>query len=449
VSDYLLSLVPGDRKEIEFRIVTKQGEIHWVFEKSQCEAGQSEGELLLLGAVTDITERKTNEVALLAATQVAEAASQAKALFLAKVSHEIRTPLTSIIGFTELMEDAELTPEYKKYLATIKTSGIALASLIDDVLDLSKIEAGKLAVKPKDFSLHNLITRMVTTQEPQIEEKNLTCDISIDTGVPDVLIGDPLRIQQVLLNLLRNAIKFTEKGDIGIAVSVVEESGMRVLLDIVVRDSGIGISANLQERIFEPFVQALGSRTHKYGGSGLGLTISQTLAGLMGGTIRVQSQEGVGSTFHLLIPLQRKNDNLSGKPLPERKPSLWSGPALNILLAEDNPVNSLFIKTVLENMGHAVTVAENGKVALDTLKTNNFDLVLMDIQMPLMNGVDVLRVIRELEKQSGKHLTVIALTAYALIGDKENYLNMGFDGYLSKPLKTKDLVDELVRVVPS
>lgn len=405
------------------------------------------GQTMLHTTWRDITARKANEMALLAATQASETANRAKSLFLAKMSHEIRTPMTAIIGFGELLEDVDLTPEHKRYLAAINTSGSALSSLIDDILDLSKVETGELVVKIKDFSLHDLISTLVATQEQQIAKKNLSFNISIESDVPDSLIGDPQRIQQVLLNLLGNAIKFTEKGNIGITVSVVEENNLRVLLDIAVQDTGIGVSADLQGHIFEPFAQALGSNPHNYGGSGLGLTISRSLAGLMGGTIRVKSRESVGSAFHLLIPLQRKLDNLSEKPLAEREPLLWNGPILNILLAEDNPVNSQFIKTALENMGHTVTAAENGKVATDTLKANNFDLVLMDIQMPVMNGVDVLSVIREMEQLSGKHLTVIALTAYALIGDKEKYLNMGFDGYLSKPFKTKELIDEMLRVV--
>jgi len=401
------------------------------------------------GFFQDITERKSNEMALLTANQAAEAAYQAKGLFLAKMSHEIRTPLTAIVGYSELLEDAELTPEHKKYLAAISTSGNSLASLIDDILDLSKVEAGKLAIKLKAFSLHKLITNLVATQEKQIEEKNLSINISIDTGVPDLLIGDSLRIQQVLLNLLRNSIKFTEKGDIDITASVVEEGGLRILLEIAVKDTGVGISDCLQELIFEPFTQVLNSGTHSSSGSGLGLTISKSLADLMGGSIRVESQEGAGSTFHLLLPLKKKNGNLSKKSLPERGPSQWSGPVLNILLAEDNPVNSEYIKAVLQNMGHAVTIAENGNVALDNLRANTFDLLLMDIQMPVMNGTELLRVIREMEQLSEKHLTVIALTAYALIGDQEKYLNMGFDGYLSKPFKTKELIDQMVRVVPS
>lgn len=575
VSDHLLNLVPGDRKTIEFRIVTQQQEIRWVSEKSQCNAGPSEGELTLLGAVTDITERKqaeeslreseercrhiaemlpevvfeldlsgnlrfanrkafeifgyteedfvrglnafdmvvpeeralargrihqrmagedvgakeytamrkdgstfpvllnaipiikelepvgilgimtditerkSNERALLAATQAAEAASQTKDLFLAKVSHEIRTPLTTIVGFGELLEDTDLNPEQKKYLSAINSSGSTLASLIDDVLDLSKVEAGKLALNLRDFSLHDLISKLVATQTQKIEEKGLAVNFSIDPDIPDLLIGDSLRIQQVFLNLLCNAIKFTEKGEISISATVVEKTGLRILLEIAVEDTGIGIPADLQAHIFEPFAQILDPSLPNCVGSGLGLTISRSLAGLMGGSIRVESREGVGSTFHLLVPLQSKVGSLSDKTLTERESSLWSDPVLNILLAEDNPVNADFIKTVLKNMGHVVTVAENGKVALDTLHANTFDVVLMDIQMPVVNGTDALSVIREQEKMTGNHLIVIAMTAYALVGDKEKYLKMGFDGYLSKPFRTNELIDEMARIVPA
>ncbi|MBW2477446.1 MAG: PAS domain S-box protein, partial [Deltaproteobacteria bacterium] len=399
------------------------------------------------GSDRDITERKTNEMALLAATQAAESANQAKDLFLAKMSHEIRTPLTTIVGFGELLEDADLTPEQKKYLDAINTSGSALASLINDILDLSKAETGKLAIRPKSFKLQTLISKLVATQEPQIEAKNLSVHIHINHDVPDLLVGDQLRIQQVLLNLLGNAIKYTDKGSINITVSVIEETDLRVLLDLSIKDTGIGIPKDLQEHIFKPFAQAPGAGTNNHGGFGLGLTISRSLAVLMGGSIRLESGEGVGSTFHLVIPLQKKKGSLSEKTCQQGKSSLWTGPPLNILLAEDNPVNSHFIKIVLENMGHEVTVAENGKVALDTLNAKTFDLALMDIQMPVMTGQDVLHVIRELEKITGKRLLVIALTAYALIGDQEKYLNMGFDGYLSKPFKARELVKELVRVV--
>jgi PAS domain S-box-containing protein len=578
VSDYLLGLQPGDRKSIEFRIVTKEKEVRWVSENSQCASGQFEGELILLGAVTDITERKqaeealrasremlvqtqqlaqvgswqfdvagnqlewseetfrifgmdpqafafsyeeflkavhpedraavdaaystslregqgsyeighrivrqdsgdvryvyekcqherdangavirstgmvqdvterkTNEVALLAATQAAEAANRAKGLFLAKVSHEIRTPMTSIIGFGELLEDTELNPEQQKYLAAINAAGSSLTLLIDDVLDLSKVDAGELAINLDEFRLHDFIGNMVSLQEQQAAVKNLSLSVRVDPLIPDVLVGDSLRIQQVLLNLVGNAIKFTEKGHVGIDVSLIEESDVRVLLDISIKDTGIGISPGQLEKIFEPFAQAPGVNSHNYGGAGLGLSISRSLAALMGGSIRVESQVGIGSTFHFILPLKRKTGHVEEKTLAESDAPIWRGPALNLLLAEDNPVNTQFITTILENLGHKVTHAANGKVAIDLFKTNEFDLVLMDIQMPVMDGVDALSIMRELEQLSERTLRVIALTAFALIGDQEKYLEIGFDGYLSKPFTIRSLVNEMVRVLP-
>ena len=441
-------LHPPHTAYIEQRAMTKEGWRWLAWSDRAIVDGKGRIEAVV-GVGRDITDRKRSEMTLLAATQAAESANRAKDVFLAKVSHEIRTPLTAIIGFSELLEDAELLPEHKRYLTAIRTSGSTLASLINDILDLSKIEAGKLDVKSAQFNLHKLITKLVATQKQHLEKKKLSISTSIDTDVPDAVIGDPLRIQQVLLNLLGNAIKFTEKGHIDISASVAEESGLRVLMDIAVKDTGVGIPADLQEKIFEPFAQILNSKTPKNGGSGLGLTISRGLATLMGGSIRVESREDVGSTFHLLIPLQGISGNPSEPPLPVSLSSLWRGPVLNILLTEDNPINTLFIETCLKNMKHAVTVAKDGKSALDALNANTFDLVLMDIQMPVMNGTEVLRVIRDMEKTSGKHLTVIALTAYALLGDKEKYLNLGFDGYLSKPFKTKELMDEFLRVLSS
>ena len=435
--------------EVEHRIIRKEaGEVRYVHEKCKHERDARGTIVRSIGMVQDITERKASEVALLAATQAAEAANRAKSLFLAKVSHEIRTPLTTIVGFGELLEDAELTPEHRKYLAAINAASNTLSLLINDILDLSKIDAGELVIRQEDVHLRNLIDKLSKSQEQQIATQSLSLHVSIDADVPDLLVGDPLRIQQILLNLLGNAIKFTAQGTISIDVSVLEEGAFRVLLDISITDTGIGIAAELHERIFEPFVQVFDANSRHYRGSGLGLSISRSLAGLMGGTVELESQVGTGSTFHLLIPLHKKTDDILEKPLPEIEPISGSLPALNILLAEDNQINIQFIKTVLENLGHKVMTAENGKVALDHLNTNVFDLVLMDIEMPVINGIDALKTLRELEQLSGKHLAVIALTAYALMGDREKYLKIGFDGYLKKPFTTRELVNELVRVVP-
>jgi len=409
----------------------------------------SAGELVgYRGADRDITQRKESEEVLLAATEAAEAANRTKSVFMAKVSHEIRTPMTAIVGFGELLEETELTSEQQKYLSLINASSKTLASLLDDVIDLSKIEAGVLTVKPKNFILRNIVDKSVATYEQQIAKKNLHLNVCIDQDIPESLIGDPLRIQQVLLNILGNAVKFTESGGVSVEISLAEETSQRVLLDIAVKDTGIGIALEDQEKIFEPFTQALPFNSHNYGGSGLGLSISRSLASLMGGSLHVESEEGVGSCFHLLVPLRSQSSSHSQKSLDESEPTTWTGPVLDILLAEDNPINSQLIKTVLKNMGHKVTVVDNGKGALEALNTKSFNLLLMDIQMPVMDGTSALKAIRKFEQNSGNHLIVIAITAYASIGDQEKYLKMGFDGYLSKPIRTKELFDELVRIMP-
>ena len=438
-----------DGYELGHRIVKRDtGEIRYVHEKCSNEFDVNGTIIRSVGMVQDVTERKIGDIALNEATRTAENANRAKSLFLANMSHEIRTPMTAILGFGELLQETELTQEQERYLEMINAAGNSLLSLINDVLDLSKIDAGKLLVKAGSFDLHGLIKKLGDVLELQVAQKNLSFRASIDSDVPTFLVGDQSRIRQILLNLLSNAIKFTDEGTISVAVSVAEKSDTMVLLDIAVKDTGIGVSEDCLKQVFEPFFQVNGPRTRTCGGAGLGLAISRSLAALMGGSVRGESQEGSGSTFHLLVPLQCAADTTSEKISSEKEPLSWNGPSLKILLAEDNPINIQFIKIVLENMGHAVTVAENGKVALDVMMTNTFDLVLMDVQMPVMDGIHALRALRKQEQIKGEHLTVVALTAFALIGDREKYLNMGFDGYLSKPLTIQGLVKELMRVVP-
>ena len=382
------------------------------------------------------------------AKEAAEAANRAKSEFLANMSHEIRTPLNGVIGNAQLLEMSDMDAEQKEYLSAIMISGSNLLSLVNDILDLSKIEAEKVVLEHADFSLRGCFNNVIRTQRSRIANKGLSLEVRIPNAVPDALFGDELRVKQILLNLLGNAIKFTQKGGITLSAEVKEQTGDRALIEIAVADTGVGIAQAVVEEIFKPFVQADSSITRQYGGSGLGLAICRRLAELMGGSIAVESTEGAGSTFRVLLPFAVVDLVLpEGATAIEGSEALWSGPALKILLAEDNDISQRAGAMLLGKMGHKVTLAGNGREALDALDKAHFDLVLMDIQMPVMGGADALAVHREQERDAGAHLPVIALTAYALKGDKEKYLAAGFDGYVSKPVEAKKLVAEMKRAL--
>jgi PAS domain S-box-containing protein len=406
----------------------------------------SDGSVLWHGFINDITEQKKLENDLIEARNAAETANRAKSEFLANMSHEIRTPMNGVLGMTQLLELSVLTEEQQSYVATLKVSGKNLISLINDILDLSKIEAGKIVLEKTEFNLKQCINDVILMQKSVIYGKGLSLDVVAADDIPANMLGDQLRIKQILLNLLGNASKFTTQGHITVSTNLLEQHGETALIQIAVRDTGIGISPDALERIFKPFVQEDGSTTRKYGGTGLGLSISQRLVELQGGNIAVESTQGVGSCFTITLPFSIVH---KAEPAVKTNTNMafnLNGPRLRILYVEDDQTNIFFGKSLLNKLGHDVTTAENGKECLDALAQNQFDIVLMDIQMPIMNGEDALYELRKSEQGSEKHLPVIALTAFSMRGDKERFLEAGFDGYVSKPLSIKELVQEMNRL---
>ncbi len=394
-----------------------------------------------------------------------EAANQAKSEFLANMSHEIRTPMNAIIGMSHLALEGRLPPTEREYIETIKLSAMTLMNLIDDILDLSRIEAGRLELEQVDFDLKHTMQSTFHILDVKAKEKNLKLTCHIKPNVPRHLIGDPGRLCQILLNVGGNAVKFTKVGHVTIACALEQQMNGDVLLHFTVSDTGIGIAADRLKVIFDAFRQADSSTNRKYGGTGLGLAISQQLAVLMGGRIRVESQVGIGSTFHITAGfriqdesrnaldassahIKKERFNMSGQkstPLPahhdpKEKKKL---PQPKILLAEDNLINQKLMELLLGKMGCRITVASDGQQAIELLEKQLFDLVLMDVLMPKMDGFEATQVIRKREQNTDRRIPIIAMTALAMKGDKQKCLAAGMDDYISKPVNFEKLAELL------
>jgi signal transduction histidine kinase/ActR/RegA family two-component response regulator len=392
----------------------------------------------------DISDRKQHEKELLAARYAAEAASRAKSEFLANMSHEIRTPMNGVIGMAQLLRFTNPTGEQTEYLDNLELSCNNLLALISDILDLSKIESGKLELEQTDFSLQQTVEDLLATQRHRISQKGLELRLELQPQLPILVRGDPLRFKQILLNLLGNAIKFTESGSITVALTGEPAEQQRLRVRLTVKDTGIGMSEEALQRIFNPFEQADNSNTRKYGGSGLGLAICRRLAALMGGSITATSVAGQGSSFMVNLVFEAAEADLQTlqPSLPVTSCAQSSKP-LYLLVAEDNQINADTTIAMLKQLGHSADQAANGQEALEKWHASAFNCILMDIQMPVMDGRLATATIREQERTMGGHTPIIALTAHALQGDRERFLAEGFDGYVAKPVKLQTLAEEL------
>jgi PAS domain S-box-containing protein len=387
-----------------------------------------------LGVASDITTLKVVQQELTLAKDAAEAASVAKSQFLANMSHEIRTPMNGVLGMTELLLATPLTEKQRHMAHTVQQSAASLLTIINDILDYSKIEAGKLQLEHTDIDLSHLLDDAVKLFSEAARQKGLSLSATVTPTIPTVLRGDPTRLRQILLNLIGNSIKFTATGSIAVSADCLKRDPGQILLRVTVRDTGIGIPCESQAHVFEAFAQADGSTTRKFGGTGLGLTIVKQLVQLMGGTVDLESTPGLGSTFGFTVPLEVGPEN----EMPSILAALQQAPATlhgTVLLAEDNVVNREIAVAMLELLGCTVDIAEDGQEALNAVDARPYDLILMDCQMPNLDGLNASRLIRERESRRPhrRRLPIVALTANAMEGDREQCLAAGMDGYLAKP----------------
>ncbi|GHN00799.1 hypothetical protein WSM22_22880 [Cytophagales bacterium WSM2-2] len=433
---------------VDFRIITPDG-IKYANTQGYSVLGYDQLPSKIVGTLQDITERKLGEKEITKARELAEHSMKVKEVFLANMSHEIRTPMNAILGFTRLLFETELSKEQKSCIDAIHFSGENLLVIINDILDLSKIGSGKMKLEKCEFRLDELLEGIVSMLKPKGQEKGLQVTAKIDPEVPRSIIGDPVRLNQVLTNLINNAIKFTEKGGVSVEVKIGGKDRDNFLLEFIVSDTGIGIPKEKQSDIFDDFVQATGDTTRKYGGTGLGLSIVKKIVELHQGKISVASVLGAGSVFTVQLSFEKGSSITSTVPTPDRtlgmNESLELLRGVRILLAEDNGVNQLLVRKVLTKTESILDIASNGLEVIERLNVAKYDIILMDVQMPEMDGHEATLHIRNKMPSPVSEIPIIAMTAHAFGSDVNKCMEVGMDDYISKPFKPEDLYSKIIK----
>ena len=454
---WLKYLYPGDKEYyhinknsrpaegLTYRIIKNENEVRWL--NSKVFPLNSGNGKRIVGIAEDITPIKEKEKQLENAKLNAELANRAKSDFLAIMSHEIRTPLNGISGFTQLMQDTPLSETQKEYIDLIRSSSSKLLRVINDILDFSKLAAGKLTFECNNFNLKEAITKSIQIIEPSAKDRGLKIISDIPDELPEIISGDAERLQQVFLNLLSNSVKFSENSDIIFSVKIRSVDSEKIKLKFSIKDSGIGISTDAQKLLFKPFVQGDTTSVRKYGGTGLGLAICKDLVEMMNGEIGVESEPDKGSVFsftaEFLLNKPQINSNKDITMIKNNSGDEKTGESYNILVVEDEVINQKLVKKILEKYGHTVLVCSNGAEAIENLDTLKFDIILMDIQMPVMNGIEATIRIRKAEKKTKKRIPIIAMTANAFLSDKEKCFSVGMDEFISKPININEMLQKI------
>ncbi|MDP5170332.1 MAG: response regulator [Bacteroidia bacterium] len=443
VEEKLLEVMGGIKGDsLDFRLISATYITIFVSFKAEMEVSPLEFKQIVVGQVQDMTDRKRMEL-LKAEKEVADRSAKLRQDFLARTSHEIRTPLNPILVLTKLLLESHISGQQKEYLEAINAAGKTLLAVVNDILDLSKIEAGKIEFVDEPFNLGQVMAQISDMMESSAIEKGLSFNMKLDPYLPKVVVGDSVRLSQILLNLLSNAIKFTPRGGVSIEVTQLErrEKG-RVCIRFSVKDTGIGIPVDKQQSIFDSFQQVQSEHVRRQGGTGLGLTIVQKLVQLQGGDVELETKEGLGSCFTFSLEYGMSHTDVANLPLTMETSELRG---VKILLAEDNPLNQLVTKKLLSDWGVLLEIASHGREAIDKLRDEAFDLVLMDIQMPVMDGLEATTIIRTQFPEPKASIPIIALTANAFSGTDDECLKAGMNDYVSKPIEIANLYRKIVR----